>query len=417
MISVVKFASLFGMSVLLSPCGLSVAQSETGPETPPDKSEKATEVKPILNLRLRYEGVSQDNLLSDADALTYRVRAGLQFENVFDSTFLVEFEHVEDVIDDFNSDPFTPNANSGVYSVVPDPNVTELNRLQLVNKSLPNTIVTLGRQRLILDDSRFIGNVGWRQNEQTFDGVRVQNSSLGELNLDVTYLNRVNRIFGDESNVGSWDGDTYLVNANHVTPLGKLVAFAYFIDVDNAAGVFSNQTLGARLSGKKEVLDGKLSYAFSYANQEDYGSSDLDYRAQYVLAEGAYSTNGFTTGAGLEILGGDTQRGFQAPLSTLHKFNGWADVFLNTPSGGIEDLFLKFGYAPGTVGPFENAKFSVRYHDYSSEVGSVDYGSELNLSAAADVSKVKLLLKYADYAADNFAVDTQKLWAQIDYRF
>jgi hypothetical protein len=60
---------------------------------------------------------------------------------------------------------------------------------------------------------------------------------------------------------------------------------------------------------------------------------------------------------------------------------------------------------------------SARYHDYSSEVGTTDYGSELNLSAAADVSKVKFLLKYADYSADSFAVDTQKFWAQIDYRF
>ncbi len=417
MISAGKFAWLCGTFVFSIPVGLSTAQSEAEQSASNKEVASTVDVKPILDLRLRYESVAQDNLVSDADALTYRIRAGLEFEDILDSTFIIEFDHIEDVINDFNPDPFTPNANSGAFSVVPDPNVTELNRLQLVNKSVPDTVITLGRQRLILDDSRFVGNVGWRQNEQTFDGIRLQNSSIGELNLDITYLNRINRIFGEESNVGSWDGDTYLLNANHDTPVGKIVAFAYFIDVDNAAGIFSNQTLGARLTGKRDIFEGKLSYAVSYAAQEDYGSSNLDYSAQYVFAEGAYSTNGFTTGAGIEILGGDTQRGFQAPLSTLHKFNGWADVFLNTPNEGIEDLYLKFGYAPGTIGAFKNAKLSARYHDYSSEVGSADYGSELNLSAGADYSKVKLLLKFADYSADSFAVDTQKLWAQVDYRF
>ena len=53
--------------------------------------------------------------------------------------------------------------------MVPDPRGTELNRFQITNTSLPGTRTTLGRQRIVLDDSRFVGNVGFRQNEQTFD--------------------------------------------------------------------------------------------------------------------------------------------------------------------------------------------------------------------------------------------------------
>lgn len=380
------------------------------------KSELAAAIaasKAIFNARLRYESVDQDGIAENADALTYRFRAGVQTGEAYDTSFLIEFDHVEDIVDDFNS---TTNGNTG-FPVVADPNVTELNRLQLVNKSIPDTTITLGRQRIILDDSRFVGNVGWRQNEQTFDALRVQNASLGQLTVDVSYINRVNRIFGDESPIGVWEGDSYIVNASHPTPIGKITAFGYFLDVDNAGGIFSSQTIGARLNGAQEIGAGKLSYAASYAQQEDYGSSALDYDADYMFAEAVYAQNGFSGGVGYEVLGGDNQRAFQTPFATLHKFQGWADKFLVTPIDGVEDLYVKAGYSPGDVGPFSNVKFLAVYHDFSAETGGSDYGTEIDLLVAAKWDKIGLTLKFADYSADDFATDTQKLWFQIDYGF
>lgn len=411
------FASFAGLASLSLFCAPAFSQEDKAEDPKSELEAAVAKTSPIFQVRLRYETVEQDNALGDADALTYRFRVGLQTGAAYDTSFLIEFDHVEDIVDDFNPDPFTPNANSGVFSVVPDPNVTELNRLQLVNKSIPDTIVTLGRQRIVLDDSRFVGNVGWRQNEQTFDGIRVENKTLGELNVDVSYINRINRIFGDDSNVGQWDGDTYLVNVSHPTPLGKLTGFAYFVDVDNANGIFSNQTLGARLTGKQDVGGGNLGYTFSYATQDDFGSGNLDYSADFINVEGVYKSGGFLAGAGYELLGGDTQRGFQAPLSTLHKFNGWADIFLNTPTTGIEDLYIKAGNSPGDLGVFKKTSFTAIYHDFSSDTGGLDYGTEWNLVASAKVGKVKSLIKFADYSADDFAVDTQKIWVQLDYAF
>ncbi|HBJ39596.1 MAG TPA: hypothetical protein DDZ20_02125, partial [Hyphomonas sp.] len=128
-----------------------------------------------------------------------------------------------------------------------------------------------------------------------------------------------------DSAVGRWDGDSYLLNLSHPTPIGTLTGFAYQIDVDNAGGVFSSQTVGARLAGKQAIGTGKLGYTVSYATQSDYGSSSLDYSADYYLVEGTYSVEAVTLGAGIEVLGGDDARGFQTPLATLHKFQGWAD--------------------------------------------------------------------------------------------
>ena len=44
---------------------------------------------------------------------------------------------------------------------------------------------------------------------------------------------------------------------------------------------------------------------------------------------------------GIEILANDKETSFATPLATLHKFNGFADQFLATPSQGLEDKFLK----------------------------------------------------------------------------
>lgn len=382
--------------------------AQPAPEVEPDD-----DIKLIANARVRYETVDRDANAETANALTYRLRAGLETSAIADTVLLIEVDHVQDLIGEFNS---TLNGRTE-FPVVADPSVTELNRLQLVNTSLPDTKVTLGRQRLILDDARFVGNVGWRQNEQTFDGLRVQNTSFGRLSIDVSYINQVNRIFGNESPVGVWEGDNYIVNVSYPTALGKVTGFAYLLDIDNAGGVFSSQTLGARLAGAKEIGGGKLSYVASYAQQDDYGASPFDYGADYAFAEGTFAKHGFSGGIGYEVLGADTERAFQAPLATLHKFQGWADVFLATPATGVEDRYVKLGFAPGQVGPLQNLKFLALNHDFTAEQGGADYGSELNLLATAKWKTFGFTFKFADYDADEFAVDTQKVWLQTDINF
>ena len=34
----------------------------------------------------------------------------------------------------------------------------------------------------------------------------------------------------------------------------------------------------------------------------------------------------------------------QTPLATLHKFDGWADLFLTTPNKGLQDLYAGAAY-------------------------------------------------------------------------
>lgn len=386
--------------------------------------------KPIVDARLRYEHVDQEPLTEEADATTLRLRLGFETGKQWNTSLLVDGEFLWPVSGRYRDDnAVTKNV---AYPVIPDPESYELNRLQLTNTSLPGTTITLGRQRILLDDHRFVGNVGWRQNEQTFDAVRVVNKSLNPLTVDVTYLNRVNRVFGPDSPQGRYKGDGFLGNLAYQTPIGKLTGFAYLLDFDAIepprlpAGMnplrVSSETYGVRLAGERPAGAVKLAYVASYATQEDYGANPLAFDLDYYLVELTGSLQQFSITLGQEVLEGNGTVGFATPLATLHKFNGWSDKFLVTPPNGLEDRYASVGFARKDLGVLANFAIVVTYHDYETERGGFDLGDEFNVQLQAKWQRVVGTLKYADYNATPAAAtaayqDTAKFWAMVEYAF
>lgn len=378
--------------------------------------------KPLFDSRLRTETVDQEPIAESARAVTLRLRAGFETGKAWNTTMLAEGDGVIPLRDDYRPDPLTPvNAQ---YPVVADDEVYEINRLQLTNTSLPGTAITLGRQRILLDDQRFIGNSGWRQNEQTFDALRVVNKSVKNLVIDATYLNRVNRVNGPDSPQGVYKGDTGLVNVSYQTKVGKITAYGYLLDFDNivaapAAVRDSTATYGLRFAGEKPVGKVKLTWLASYATQSDYADNPLDFDVDYVAGEFGATFNQFNATAGVEIMEGNGVKGFTTPLASLHKFQGWADKFLATPANGIEDKYLNAGATFKAVGQIETLAAVVSYHDYAAERISADFGDELDLSLSAKYKKATLLLKYADFHEGDVALgsprDTEKLWFQLEF--
>jgi hypothetical protein len=289
-----------------------------------------------------------------------------------------------------------------------------VNRLQLVNTSLPLTTVTLGRQRIVLDDHRFVGNVGWRQNEQTFDAIRIVNKSVEHLTVDLTYLDQVNRVYGHDSPQGRYYGDSVLANASYEMAPGKLTAFAYRVAIDPIAGVpgavrDASETFGLRFAGVRPVNAVKLSYIASYATQQETASNPLSFDLDYYLGELNAAYGPYSVGAGIEVLEGNGTKGFTTPLATLHRFQGWADKFLATPVNGIDDRYVTAGVTRNLLSVVGS------YHRYTAEHGSMDYGSEVDLQAQAKWQRVTGTLKYANYAADGLMTDTNKWWLQVEY--
>lgn len=388
------------------------------------------ETKPIFDSRVRYETVDQDPLAEDAQAETMRVRAGFETGKAWETALLAEGEFVWNFGGDYRSD--TGVLKNTVYPVVPDRESQEVNRLQLTNTSIPQTTITLGRQRVLLDDQRFVGNVGWRQNEQTFDALRVVNKTVKGFTVDVAYVNQVNRVFGPDSPQGRYTGDVYLANLAYQTPVGKITGFNYLLKFDpltqadfpgltaaQAAPLnptrVSTSTYGLRFAGEKALNKIKLGYTASLARQKDAGQNPFEFTLDYRFAELTGTYRQFTLGAGYEVLEGNGTVGFSTPLATLHKFNGWADKFLTTPANGLEDRYVSAGVTFKGVGPLDTLAAVASYHTYDAQHISQSYGDEANIQVQGKWQRVSLLLKYADYQADKLLTDTTKWWAQVEY--
>ena len=143
--------------------------------------------------RYRLENADQDNALKTATASTLRSRLTLQSGSWFHTKALIELDNVSSIGGErYNSGV---NANSH-YSAITDPTGTDINQAALLFTPYKNSQFTLGRQRINLQNQRFIGSVGWRQNEQTFDGVRLTQQLGKQWLIDLSSLHNANRIFG-----------------------------------------------------------------------------------------------------------------------------------------------------------------------------------------------------------------------------
>jgi hypothetical protein len=394
--------------------------------------------KPIMDARLRLETAEQDGPAPlardrDASAVTARLRAGGEV-SAGPFALLAEMEGTLALGERYNSGVNGKTA----YPTVADPQTVELNRAQFQYHTAP-VIMTLGRQRINLDDQRFVGGVAWRQNEQTFDAARIEYMGIKNLKIDVTYAIGVQTIWGvDGGRFGATnrptriEGDNVFATAAYKTGIGTLTGFAFLVDEDEPVVALqrnSSQTYGLRFTGTRPLGKAvKLSYLASYARQSDHADNPLRYRADYAAAELALDIARFKLTAGYELLGSDAGatgitggHAFQTPYATLHKFNGWADKFLTTPGTGLRDYYGGVGYTLPRLGRMGPLAATVIYHRFDSDRASIHYGDELDAQVSLKLDKrLSLLLKYADYRRKGIAsfagdADTRRFWAQIDY--
>ncbi|HEY9218803.1 MAG TPA: alginate export family protein [Phenylobacterium sp.] len=367
--------------------------------------------KPILEIRPRYETVDQANFAREAEQLSVRTRLGWETGTWHDLKALIEFENVSDLAgEDYNS---TLNGRV-LYPVISDPEVTELNRLQLTWTPSKAFSATLGRQRILFDDQRFIGNVGWRQDEQTFDALRTD-FTVGKVKAAVVYVDRVNRIFAEKAD---WNSDSWLVNVAYAGPdTFKPSAFVYALDFSNSP-LNSSLTTGVRVAGKTKVGDIGVGYAGSYAHQTDHANNPLNFDLDYWAGELSGTAGIVTVRGAYESLEGNGVRGFSTPLATLHAFQGWADVFLTTPPNGIEDANIGVTVRPKWKAPhLFNIELTARYHSFEAERGGADLGEEFDLLAAAAITKqLTGLIKFADYDGVPGFPSRRKLWVGFEFK-
>lgn len=366
------------------------------------------------DLNLRYESVDQDNALRDASALTLRTRIGFKTGNLNGFSFTGEVEDSRIVLGQGDYSLAPTGYNVGEYSVIADPETTELDQAFLQYTS-DKVTVKAGRQVITLDNHRFVGHVGWRQDRQTFDGITARYALNDNVSLFYGYLNQRNRIFAQDADI---DAKDHLFNVSVKTDVGQFTAYGYLLEVDNNT---SNglDTYGIRYNGNMTFDTAKWHYGAEFATQTSESSNQdatLEYDANYINAYVGVSISGITTKLNYELLGSDDgQYGFATPLATLHKFNGWTDQFLTTPQQGLQDIEVSLS------GTLSGGKWMLAYHDFSADEASTqidDLGSEIDAQYTTKImDKMTLGVKYGRYLAGDTNVDTNKLWVWLAARF
>jgi hypothetical protein len=407
------------------------------------------------SFRLRPETVDADTTaVDDASALTLRSRLGVETAPLSGFTVLLEFEDIRVVA---GQDDYAPE-RAGFATIV-DPEQTEVNRAYLRYRGISRLDLGLGRQRIVLDNQRFVGNVGWRQDEQTFDAFTAAYTGIPDWTLYYGYVQQVNGIADVVPNMNfDIESSDHLVNAAWTgSTLGKATAYYYALENDEPQAALLNQppyvgelnpalryrnndTTGLRFDGGYALATTRpirLLYTVEVAWQSLEAPSGIEFENEYSLVDvGASLTTGMgpvSVRVAQEVLGSDTaegaQQGFQTPYATKHVFNGWVDMFLNTPASGIEDRFVTLA-ADVTAYAL---KLAATFHEYAEDAGPAgggsarDYGAEWNVQATRQFgAHYTVGAKYGSYDADDEMltligttanVDTEKFWLWLEVTF
>lgn len=398
------------------------------PEVPAPPAEQW--IEPSIDMRTRYEFADATGLHS-ANAWTFRERLGLKITPWAGWSAFAEGEFSQAAVDDFNGTapgayPFRPTETS-----VSDPQTNELNQGYLQYDGF-DTVAKLGRQRIIYDNAAFIGNVGWRQNEQTYDAFSLANKSIEKLTLNYAYIGQVNRIFGSDAdaplapgfaNVQDIASNVHLINASYVGIQNlTLGSYAYIMNFEDVPA-WDNNTFGGSAKGDLcgISLYGELAW-------QDKSSTTANQNALYahLTATKNFQSEGFDFGA-LTLSVEHLDAGFKTPLATAHAFNGFADVTDPARTSGAHNG-LTDTYISHTLPIFYGIKWINTIHAMGDNQISGGYGWEFDSVLSKKFNEhFTAIAKFAyfdskgdDYTANAIAdrlPDTTRASVELNYSF
>lgn len=423
-----------------------------------DLVEAVKNGKFMVNERLRFEEVHDDAFKEEGEALTLRSRVGYETAPLYNTTALVEYENVTalDGIDEYQ-DPAPPAPLASGPAVIADPEGSEFNRAQLRYRGIRKLDLVLGRQYIVYDNQRWIGNVGFRQDDQTFDAFSAVYTGIDDVTFNYAYVIGVNGIAPEFDNKVS---DHFFNLSYNGFTWGKLTAYYYDlhsqndtvrgaasnIDVNPGLRYVSNQTTGVRLDGSYNLpttFPLRALYRAELAQQEAHimepipkkKSSETTYRTEYGVGEVGFNL-GLGGGSfnlipmiGYEVLGSDDSKyGLQTPYATKHAFNGWVDQFLVTPKEGLVDQYATIGFDWNTYG----IKTQLQYHEYETARENIKRKANLDLGEEYGVQLTKTFnphwsagAKLSVYNESEDAKDVlrstkrdaDKFWVWVEYKY
>lgn len=377
--------------------------------------------KATIQVRPRYEFVNDDAMAKadPAKAFTVRTVIGYKTAPIAGITAYAEAEDISALGDDYHVPVVQPEP---AYATVVDPEGTAVNQAWLAGYGFK-----VGKQKLVFNNARFIGDVAWRQDDQTFTALSYEKAKLlSWLDVQTAYATKVAMINGQTGDIRM-----PVVNVKARAPLGANVTLFWAGLAGKEATKLAPATAGliantgadkgreyrvARIDGKKSGVI----YDFSYGKQLAY-----DEGTEANVPDAYYSDIqlGYDFGPVVVKLQQETlEKGFQTPLATLHAFNGWADRFLVTPAAGLQDTNIKVSGKVAGLG------LALALHHFEADEGGKTYGREIDFSVSKTFTpNWSGMVKVANYdgsgeitapaAQTAYSKDLTKAWVQIDYKF
>lgn len=332
----------------------------------------------------------QDTSFREREFVTQRARLGVTATNAKGVSFTLRLQDVRmwgeeaNTLNDFSADGFDAHE---AYVTVP---------------LYKNATLKMGRQEMVLDNARLVGNVGWVQRARAFDGGRVMWRGK-KIDADLFFM-----VIGEDDNDGdraqkpgvngSPTRQTYFAGAHGDYKLSKALkaSFAYYLR-DNKATEETRHTAGLVVKGKASGAHYSVEL---YKQFGDLGSETID--AMMAAVNAGYTVKSkLAPGVSVwaELLSGDKdgapQNGFDTLYATNHKFYGEMDYFLNMQKNAAGRGLMDVG-GKVELKPSPRSKVHVAVHNFS--LAEEDTAGEKALGTEVDTRftyKTDMGIKFA----------------------
>lgn len=342
--------------------------------------------------RARLAHVDETDSHGKAGSVLLRSTAQSKWSEHFGT--LVQVDAVASLWQDDHSDGARLNGQPQIFDV---PGV-DLNQLLLSYRGRAWRM-QVGRQRIELDDQRFVGGNGFWQNEQSFDALYFERRLFSASRLHYAYVANANRIFGEDADgpehpallLGDHKHHSHLVHFElNEWDATRLELYAYWIDnLDLPAS--SNRTFGGKFRQKSILGPVKYEVVVALAGQTrpELAGDPVPW---YGLLESSVVHGPWRGVVRYEVIGEDQQVAFVTPLTSAHDFHGWADIFSLPPASGLQDGSVRLQWR---ASPWE---VELRRHGFWTADRGQYLGNELDLELSLKLKRHQLLtLRYADF--------------------
>jgi hypothetical protein len=306
----------------------------------------------------------------------------------------------------------------------------------------------IGRQEMVYDGARLIGNIGWIQQAQSFDAVRAD-TKLGGTGLTAffaqTTANTTHPTLGGTLGGPNNTFESIFSGLRATWSLGgkdRITPYVYYAfnptrsgngAVDPVPDALSMLYTGLYVS--KSFGDFKLRFDGAYQSGEQNATTNF---GAYMLTAAVTTKHDIAEGGKVALwadyLSGDSNgaadgkiSNFTTPYATNHKFYGHMDLFLNNPPTGLIDLVFK-----ASIKTTPKLRWQLHVHKFqavksTAAVQDKDLGAEIDLDMSYKIAaNTSLRMGYSHFfkgGADNggvtgnTTVDSNWAWAMMQVKF